>query len=61
MKINFKVIQICISMKYATLFTLNRKVYIYFVAKVNRFKIKRRDMQYKTRSRSTYNMYGRIK
>ena len=34
MKINFKIIEICIKMEYATLLTFERKVCIYFVAKV---------------------------
>ena len=52
MQISFKIIEICINMKYATILTFNRKVCIYFVARFKSFKIRRRDMQYETHSRT---------
>ena len=41
MQISFKIIEICINMKYATLLTFNRKVCFYLVARIKCFEIKR--------------------
>ena len=36
----FNIVEICINMKYVTLLTFDRKVCIYLIAKVKRFKLK---------------------